>query len=240
MRDSQTEHRVIGKDGLSGVLLDPLPGRSAPDAPVRIRLASGQVIEIPASMLVLGSDGTFLIPLGAEDLLRSDTPGSTIPATSTHADRPRTAGADVIPVIAEELIVDKKRVQTGAVRVHRRVTEHDEMIEVPLLKESLDVRRVAVDREVDGPLPIRHEGDVTIIPIVEEVLVVKKLYRLKEEVYVSRTLREEVHREEVTVRRQEAEVEQLDAGGRVREVPAAAREVVEPVRKPRKSILGEL
>src|SRR5688572_3270699 len=141
---------------------------------------------------------------------------------------------EVVPVIAEEVVVEKKPVQTGAVRVNRRLLEHDETVEVPLRKEHLDVRRVVVDCDVDGPLPVRRDRETIIIPIVEEVLVVEKRYRLKEEIHISRTVQQELHKEQVTVRRQEAQIEQLDAEGRSRTVepPAAKRE-----RRPRKSFL---
>jgi uncharacterized protein (TIGR02271 family) len=116
---------------------------------------------------------------------------------------------ETIPVLAEELDVQKRAVTTGGVRVHRRVLEHEETVELPLLKEHVDVKRVVVQQEVDGPLAVRREGDTTIIPIVEEVLVVEKRYRLTEEIHVTRTLHEEMHRERVTLYRQDAEIEYL-------------------------------
>jgi uncharacterized protein (TIGR02271 family) len=124
--------------------------------------------------------------------------------------------------------------------VNRRVVEHDETIEVPLIKEHVDVRRVLMDREVEGPLPVRRDGETTIIPIVEEVLVVQKRYRLKEEIHVSRSIREELHREQVTLRRQEADIEQFDADGRRR--PVRSSDVPAHPRRPprsRRSILGD-
>jgi uncharacterized protein (TIGR02271 family) len=124
--------------------------------------------------------------------------------------RKDTADGAVIPLLAEELVVNKEAVPTGGVRVRRRVYEHDELIEAPLLKERVDVKRVIIDQEVDGPMPVRREGNTTIVPIVEEVLVVQKQYRLKEEVHITRTLREEQHREVVTLHRQDAEIEPLN------------------------------
>jgi uncharacterized protein (TIGR02271 family) len=223
---------IVGKDGLTGVLLDPLPTRPAPGAAVRVRLAGGDVVDVPADSVVLGSDGTYLIPYGASDL--------TGPARTREAGPVDQEG--VIPVLAEELVVGRKPVQTGGVRVTRRVLEHDETVEIPLVKERVDVRRVLVDREVEGPLPTRREGDTTIIPIVEEEVIIQKRYRLKEEVHVTRIVSEEVHRERVTVRRQEPEIERMDADGRVR--TTAPRAVPEPAapapaRRKRRSILGE-
>ncbi|HET8550674.1 MAG TPA: DUF2382 domain-containing protein [Bryobacteraceae bacterium] len=105
------------------------------------------------------------------------------------------------------------------------------------LKEHVDVRRVLVDREVDGPLPVRREGDSTIVPIVEEVLVMSKRFVLREEIHITRSVREEQH-QRITLRRQEAEIERLDAGGRgVRIDPPAASAVKDrPVRPKRRSV----
>jgi uncharacterized protein (TIGR02271 family) len=222
--------RVLGREGLRGTLLDPLPGKgNGGDQPVRVELDTGQVIDIPASMLRRHSPGTFEIPLGPADL---DRPAGTA-STSDEA---------VVPVLAEELHVGTRAVPTGGVRVHRRVYEHDEAVDIPLLKEHLDVRRVIIDREVEGPLPIRREGDTTIIPIVEEVLVLAKRFVLKEEVHVTRSVRQERHTERVTLKRQESEIERVDAEGRSApvEVPADRPATKERARRsPRRSILGD-
>jgi uncharacterized protein (TIGR02271 family) len=218
---------VLGKDGLKGRLLDPLP-RGAGDQRVRIELATGRVIEAPASMLRRNDQGALEIPLGPADVASEASGGSA----SNQA---------VIPVLAEELHVGKQEVSTGAVRVHRRVHEHEETIDVPLHREQVDVRRVLVEREVDGPLPVRREGDATIIPIVEEVLVLSKKFVLKEEVYVTRSVREEHHRERVALKRQESEIERVDESGRISKVDApAARATPARSRRPRRrSFLDE-
>jgi uncharacterized protein (TIGR02271 family) len=200
MPDANTT-RVIGKDGLRGVLLGG-PSAAGGDEPVRIRLDNGEIIELPASMVRRHSPGTIEIPIGVMDLERYE---NTTRGLTTET---------VLPVLAEELNVTKRAVPTGGIRVHRRVHEHDEAIDVPLLKEQVDVRRVLIDREVDGPLPVRREGETTIIPIVEEVLVVSKRLVLKEEVHVTRIVREERHTETVTLKREESEIERVDASGR--------------------------
>lgn len=219
MRESQPAGTtVFGKNGLEGVLLDAMPRRPSPDDMVRVRLSTGQMVELPADMMVAASDGSYLVPFGAEDL---PARAPAAPLESSGSPIRGETDEQVIPVIAEELVVDKRAVATGKVRVRRRVLEHEEAVELPLLKEHLEIRRVGFDREVDGPLPIRREGEMTIIPIVEEVLVIQKRYVLKEEIYVSKSLREELHREVVTVREQVAEVEHTDADGRPRPVPPA-------------------
>lgn len=50
----------------------------------------------------------------------------------------------------------------------------------------VEVTRVRVEREVDAAPPVRQEGDVTIISLVEEVLVLTKRLILREEIHVRR------------------------------------------------------
>ena len=53
---------------------------------------------------------------------------------------------------------------------------------------------------------IRQEGDVTIVPVVEEIVVVERRLMLKEELHVRRVRSTHRHEETVTLRYQEAEV----------------------------------
>jgi uncharacterized protein (TIGR02271 family) len=191
----ETHARVFGDRGLEGKLLDSFSKGSS--RPVRIALDDGRVIEVSPSALRGHSPGTYWLEAD-QDVQFTEAPPVV------------TAEDAVVPVLAEEMRVGKQVVTTGVVRVHRRVIEDEEEIDVPLLKEHVDVRHVIHDREVDGPMPVRKEGDTTVIPIVEEVLVISKKYVLKEEVHVTRVTREEVHHERVTTKRQEPFIERLD------------------------------
>lgn len=119
-----------------------------------------------------------------------------------------------MPVIAEELMIEKRRVPTGGIRVHKLVQEHEETVAMLLAREHVDIRRVTIGRDVDSPMPIRYEGETTIIPVVEEVIVVQKRLRLKEEFHITRLRTEEHTTEKVILQREEAIVERLDEHGR--------------------------
>jgi stress response protein YsnF len=60
---------------------------------------------------------------------------------------------------------------------------------------------------VDEPVPTRTEGETTIIPVMEEVLVVEKRLRLKEELHVTRRRTEHRDPQRVTLRSERVEVE---------------------------------
>lgn len=115
----------------------------------------------------------------------------------------------VIPLVAEELTVGKQTIVTGGVRVSTHVTERTETIDEPLRREEVTVERVPINRQVfETPSP-RQEGDFWIIPILEEVLVVEKKLYLKEEVRIRRTATEVHLPQAVTLRTEEATVEEI-------------------------------
>lgn len=119
----------------------------------------------------------------------------------------------IIPVIEEEAVVLKRKKLTEGVRVRTVVRKIEEIVDEPLATEDVEVERVALDRWVDAPVPVRQEGETTIVTLVEEVTVVEKRLRAIGEVRI--TKRKSVRRapQKVTLRREEAVVERLTADG---------------------------
>jgi uncharacterized protein (TIGR02271 family) len=115
----------------------------------------------------------------------------------------------VIPLAAEELAVAKQRVETGRIRVARVTHEREELVDETLARETAEISRVPIGHAVESMPAIREEDGVTIIPIVEEVLVVERRLFLREEVRIRRVRSTEQHRESVTLRYQEAVVTRL-------------------------------
>lgn len=130
-------------------------------------------------------------------------------ASSTSRDEP----AHVLQIVEEHIEVAKRRALTGTVRVGTRTETVDEIAEADLDRYRVEVTRVPVGRVVDEAPSARAEGDTTIIPVVEERLVLVKQIFLVEEVHVRHVLEREVVREPVTLRRQRAVVERLAPEG---------------------------
>jgi uncharacterized protein (TIGR02271 family) len=118
-------------------------------------------------------------------------------------------GETIIPLLEEELSVAKRVVETARVRVSRATHSHEQLVDELLQHEKVEVERVPVDRPVDAMPSVRQEGDVTIIPVVEEILKVERCLVLKEEVHIRRIKTTERHQEQVTLRRQEATVSRI-------------------------------
>ena len=109
-----------------------------------------------------------------------------------------------IPVAEERLAVDTRRVLTGQVRVETCTETVEEIAEAELETTEVDVVRVQIGREVDVAPEIRTDGDVTIISVVEERIVVSRRLILKEEIHVSRRRTVETVQIPVSLRRQQA------------------------------------
>jgi uncharacterized protein (TIGR02271 family) len=92
----------------------------------------------------------------------------------------------VVPLLADRLSVERRRVETGRVIATVTTHHHEQVIKEDLVHEGVEVDRVPIGRTVDAIPPIREEGDTTIIPVVEEVLVVERRLILKEEVHLRR------------------------------------------------------
>jgi|SRR6516164_10543639 len=124
---------------------------------------------------------------------------------SSSSDSSSTA-QEKLKLLAEELVVERRQVETGRVHIDVVTHEHQELVDMPLAREQVVVERVPIDRRIDAIPAIREEGDTIIVPVVEEILIVERCLMLKEELHVKRVHTTEQHRESVTLRRQEVVV----------------------------------
>ena len=115
----------------------------------------------------------------------------------------------VIPVIAEEITVGKQVVESGKVRISKRVSEREELVDVPLFKEEVRVERVPVNLFVEALPQVRQEGDTMIIPVVEEQIVIQKKLLLVEELRVRKEVVEHHQPQTVNVRKEEVEIKRV-------------------------------
>ena len=118
-----------------------------------------------------------------------------------------TVSEEVIPLVEETATIDKRQVVTGRVRVQTVTDTVEELARADVQREIVEVTRVPIDRMVEAAPEIRTEGDVTILPVVEEVLVVEKRLVLKEELHIRRRVETETVEVPVTLRKQRAVVE---------------------------------
>jgi stress response protein YsnF len=115
-----------------------------------------------------------------------------------------------LQVVEETLDVSKHRVVTGTVRVTTTTEVVEEVAQVDLDRYRVEVTRVPVGRVVEHAPLARSEGDTTIVPVLEERLVVVKQLFLKEELHIRHVVERETVREAIPLRRQRVTVERAD------------------------------
>jgi uncharacterized protein (TIGR02271 family) len=190
---------VVCEDGQRGIVVQRTTVENGKPQVV-IALEDGRRLVVPEDLLAARDDGTQFLPLSAVALTSAVGPRGTM-------DDPL-----IIPVVAEKLNVEKRKIARGIVRIHMRVETREELVDEPLIREDVDIEHVAIDRLVDGDIPqARHEGDVLIIPILEEALVVEKRLVLREELRITKRRTTVSQPQPVTLRREVVEIERTAA-----------------------------
>jgi uncharacterized protein (TIGR02271 family) len=209
-----------------------LPSTSAPASPRSSALTASDSPQTNNNLVVVGENGepyTLLqrsIDNGIETLLLGLSDGSqiTLPLTDLSwkgagtwllTDAVRDARGLVIPVVEELLEVSRERVETGRVRISKSVEAREVVVDDPLKRESVRVEHVPINQVVTGAVPqVREEGDVTVIPILEERVVTRTELVLVEEVRIHRDHSEYHDPQRVTLRKEVVAVERFGEDGR--------------------------
>jgi uncharacterized protein (TIGR02271 family) len=209
-----------------------LTSTSAPASPRSPAVTASDSPQTNNNLVVVGENGEPYTLLqrstdnGIETLLlgRSDGSQITLPLTDLSwkgagtwllPDAVRDARGLVIPVVEERLEVSRERVETGRVRISKSVEAREVVVDDPLKRESVRVEHVPINQVVTGAVPqVREEGDVTVIPILEERVVTRTELVLVEEVRIHRDHSEYHDPQRVTLRKEVVAVERFGEDGR--------------------------
>lgn len=204
--------RVTLDDGGQGIL--ETASRFAEPGKVVVQLDGGRQVVVPQEALIAQGDGSYRLPFTAVQLKAVEV-GGFVADAETKQVMGRADGETVIPLVAEELSVGKRTVVTGGVRLTKRVSEREETVDEPLLRTDVQVERIPINQMVAAAPQPRYEGDVYVVPVLEEVLIVEKRLMLKEEIRIQRTQTETHQPQQVTVRAEEVVLEEItpDAPG---------------------------
>jgi uncharacterized protein (TIGR02271 family) len=210
MMSEKTARRLVltDRDGTRGFIDEQDAGWDDERGQVLVRLEDGRQALVPADELRHGGDGRLYLPFSLSELTQVSTRAS---GARRDADA-RSDGAVVVPVVAEQLEVQKRKVEGGGVRIRKTVSERVEVVDEPLMREEVQVKRVPVNKVVDGPVPVRHVGDTMIVSLLEEVLVVEKRLMVKEELHITKEQVESYRPQRVRLRTEEAVVERVEDG----------------------------
>lgn len=210
---------VIDEKGVRGTLdLTVVPPQGSESRLVLVRFDDGSQVFADASTFVEREEGVFSFPGSFAELLEQNQTSRY--GVAQFGDSRQI----VIPLLAEQLNIERQKVLTGGVRVHKTVSERTETVDEPTLREELEIQRVPVNKFISEAPPVRYEGDVMIVPLMEEVLVVEKKLVLREEIRIT-TRRDTLRNpQQVVLRREEATLEQIK--------PEAGVENIDTLRAP--------
>lgn len=202
--DRHTYEEGIRRGG--AVLSADVPDDKADDA-VRV-LEEAKTVDIDERARGWRTDGWDHAATGAASGGATGLFSGRDTATSTTS----TGGEEIIPIVEEQLVVGKRDVASGSVRVRSYVSEIPVHEQVRLREERVQVERRAVDQPLsaaDGDAFRERTIDMTA---TSEEAVVGKTARVVEEVVVSKTAGERTEEIADSVRRTEVEVDDDTSG----------------------------
>lgn len=178
---------------------------------------------VPVSAITDVADDRVYLNVRKDDIdnLGWDSPPRDTMTRTDLTDRTTTTGRQEmtdtdremrIPVVEEQLDVDKRPVDRGRVLVRKGVVTEQQSVDVPLREEEVRVERHRVDDTLaDRDLPADAFQDVEIdIPVRGEEADVTKRAVVREEVDITKDVREKNKRVSDTVRREQINVEGAD------------------------------
>jgi len=204
--------------------------------PLRLVEARGEEVDqsVVHTMVRLALDPIDLDRYVVRDDEDQDTSASTVTVAERHdtvvpSGTARDARETLrIPVFAEEMTIETRPVQRGTVRVHKNVETTEQHLTATLTHDDVIVERIPAD-QYDASTPV-GPGE-TIIPVVEERLVVETRAVVVECVRIrtrrvteDQEVRAPVRREVVTVQELRADGSAMTDGSVLRETADVARQ----------------
>ena len=175
-----------------------IDGPVVPGQPVSVRLDSGERLRLAPDLIGPAPDGGLVARVAFAD-------ATQVAASGTYS-------GETFQEIQERLSVSRVLREVERARVSVRTGTTEETITEDAWREAVEVRRVAVNEVVHEVEGVQTDGNETVIPIYEEIVVVERRLVLRERLHV--TLRREETRipQRVVLRHQFVEVERLPAG----------------------------
>ena len=117
----------------------------------------------------------------------------------------------------EELVVQRKMRDVGEARIRTRIEEVPARLEVEATAEEVEVEHVPIGQVVSKRVEPYQDGDVLVVPIYEEQLVVTKRLLLREELRIRRVATTQRQLFEDTLKKETVDVEDAAQTGMVHE-----------------------
>lgn len=133
-------------------------------------------------------------------------------SNKSDTEKELTSPKNTVSLAEERVELGTKKVVDRRVRITRSTRSDEKLIEAELTHEDALIKRISINEAVSpGNIPqVRQEGEVTIIPIIEERVEIVKYYVLTEEIHVIKKIRKETHQENIILRSQEINISTED------------------------------
>lgn len=113
-----------------------------------------------------------------------------------------------IPLVEEQLDVEKRVVELGYIQVRKKVEEFLDERSINLRHQQVEVDRVPIDRVIPEMIEPYMDGDVYVVPVIEEEVVVTRQLRLREELRIRRSVGEHPEMIQTPFRRERVDVQE--------------------------------
>ena len=118
---------------------------------------------------------------------------------------PTTAERQTVELREEELRARKELVEAGEVEIRKDVVTEQRTMEVPIIREEVEIERRPADRRpADRPI---GEGETIRVPVREEEVTVEKRPVVREEIEIGKRQVQDTEQVSGTVQREEARIE---------------------------------
>lgn len=114
---------------------------------------------------------------------------------------------DSVSVLEETARIDKTVRESDRVWIKTSVQERTEFVDLELRTGEALIERVPINRIVEVAPGIREEGDIIIVPLLEEIVVVEKKLVLREEIHIRRHETVKHVREPIRLRSEQVSLE---------------------------------
>ena len=115
-----------------------------------------------------------------------------------------------INILKEQPLVQKQIVEKASVHIEKKVHHNEETIQIPVISEEVQVKKVPVNQYVETMPPMRYEGDTIVIPVIKEILIVEKKLLLVEEVYITKHTNTTTEEKNIILREEEIIVQRFN------------------------------
>ena len=175
---------------------------------------SGGTVRYALTDFLRGRDlETAKVPSPQREAPVAAATAAAAPAAAATAARPTASSSESereeirIPLMREEIGIEKVARESGHVRIHKTVHTEEKHFSVPVTREEVVIEHVAVGRDAALSADGAFKEDTVDVPLYEEEVRVSKRPILEEEVVI-RTVAQSVEREgSAMLRHEEAEVE---------------------------------